>query len=232
MPEPSAASTPLSPRRSTAISSARPNGDRKDRNGDVADNAEESGRASSSPGCWSWTDLRQTMRPTESSTRGTSRSETDPRRSRRGRRVGRDQVYVDMRALKVDLSFAVGGVEDHGLLRAPGRRRRRPRGPSARSCGVTPARRRLASDSRRRAWPAAAGPGRRTTGTKGVFNSSAMPNTFPIWNASPLVARRLRARVLPRLPDGPRRTSKRSSTTSTGRWSRRDQGVRHPAVTS
>ena len=104
-----------------------------------------------------------------------------------------NQVYSEIRALKVDLTFAVGGVKNHeiyfahlgggggdpaGAARRPDRARLRL-GPRAggRSEGDRDGR-------------AAAGPGRPTTGTsERLFNYVGdAQNTFPIWNATPLVA--------------------------------------------
>ena len=104
-----------------------------------------------------------------------------------------NQVYSEVRALKVDLSFAVGGIKNHEFyFEHLGGHGGDPDGAVARA---DPPRLRLGRDLARRpegdrAWAAAAGPGRPTTGTSGrLFNYIGdAQNTFPVWNATPLVA--------------------------------------------
>ena len=148
----------------------------------------------------------------------------DPRQARRDRPGAANQVYSDIRALKVDLRSRRRGQEPRDLLRAPGRRRRRSRRPDrhARPPRLRVDRRRGAQTSRRRAWPAAAGRGRPTTGTRAACSTtSATPRTrSDLERDAARRARRLRARVLPRLPDRPRVLHRRvPRRTSTGRWS-------------
>ena len=110
-----------------------------------------------------------------------------------------NQVYSELRSLKVDLTFAVGGIKNHELyfehLGGPGG------DPSGVFGDAGQARLRLGRRLARRpegdrAWPAAAGPGRRTTGTRGGCSTTS-------------ATRRTRSR------SGTRRRSSRSTSTST-----------------
>ena len=109
-----------------------------------------------------------------------------------------NQVYSEFRALKVDLSFAVGGVKNHEIyFEHLGGGGGDPDGAMAdlirRDFGST---RPGGPTSRRPGWPGAAGPGRRTTGTRaGSSTTSATPRT--------------------RSRSGTRRRSWRSTSTST-----------------
>ena len=119
-----------------------------------------------------------------------------------------NQVYSELRSLKVDLTFAIGGVKNHeiyfehlgggggdpdGLIRDLIERD---------FGGVDAWRSDLKATgmgARGWAWTAYDWDELR------LFNYIGdAQNTFPVWNATPLDrARRLRARVLPRLPDRP-----------------------------
>ena len=127
-------------------------------------------------------------------------AERDPRRSSpRSISAAANQVYSEIRALKVDLTFAVGGIKNHEIyfehlggeggdpdgaigalierdFGSVGRLARRPQGD--------------------RAWPGAAGRGRPTTGTRAGSSTTS-------------ATRRTRSR------SGTRRRSSRSTSTST-----------------
>ncbi len=103
-----------------------------------------------------------------------------------------NQVYSDLRALKVELSFAVGGIKNHelyfGHLGGPGGD---PDGPVARLIArdfgsIAAWRADLAATvmaARGWAWTAYDWDERR------LFNYLGdAQNTFPVWNATPLVA--------------------------------------------
>jgi Fe-Mn family superoxide dismutase len=103
-----------------------------------------------------------------------------------------NQVYSDIRALKVDLSFAVGGVKNHEIYFAHlGGDGGDPDGPFA-----TLVRRDFGSiDSWRTDLKASGMAGRGWAWTAYDWDEGRLfnyvgdaQNTFPIWNASPLVA--------------------------------------------
>src|ERR687883_82808 len=85
-----------------------------------------------------------------------------------------NQVYSDLRALKVDLTFAIGGIKNHELYFA-----------HLGGGGGAPARSFRATGMAARGWAWTAydwDEGR-------VFNYIGdAQNTFPVWNATPLVA--------------------------------------------
>ena len=103
-----------------------------------------------------------------------------------------NQVYSDIRALKVDLSFAVGGVKNHEVYFAHlGGDGGDPEGPIG-----TLVRRDFGSiDAWRTDLKATGMAGRGWAWTAYDWDESRLfnyvgdaQNTFPIWNASPLVA--------------------------------------------
>ena len=161
-------------------------------------------------------------------------AERDPRKARGLDRSGANQVYSELRALKVDLSFAIGGIKNHEIYFAHlGGEGGDPTGPVKdlieRDFGSIGAWREdlkaTGIAGRGWAWTAYDWDEHR------LFNYIGdAQNTFPIWNATPLDrARRLRARVLPRLPDRPRRLHRRVlREPRLARRQRLDRLVRHP----
>ena len=136
-----------------------------------------------------------------------------------------NQVYSDVRALKIDLTFAIGGIKNHEIYFE-----------HLGGDGGNPTRRdRDAHRARLRVREQLAGRhegdrhGRSRLGLDGVRLGRGTPLQLHRRRAEHVPrlerdaarrARRLRARVLPRLPDRPRRrTSRPSSGTSTGTWS-------------
>ena len=103
-----------------------------------------------------------------------------------------NQIYSELRALKVDLTFAVGGVKNHEvLLRAPGRWRWRPERVDGR-CDLARLRQPVGL-ARRPARDGNGGRGWAWTAydwdEERLFNFIGdAQNTFPVWNATPLVA--------------------------------------------
>ena len=69
--------------------------------------------ASSGLRCSSSTASPRASRRTTACTRGTWRSATDPRALADVDLTTANQVYSDVRALKVDLTFAIGGIKNH-----------------------------------------------------------------------------------------------------------------------
>ena len=147
-----------------------------------------------------------------------------------------NQVYSDIRALKVDLSFAVGGVKNHEIYFAHlGGDGGDPEGPIG-----TLVRRDFGSIDAWRADLTATGmAGRGWAWTAYDWDEGRLfnyvgdaQNTFPIWNASPLVALDVyehayfldyqtdRGGVHRRVLQQPRLDGRQ----------RLDRGVRHPAV--
>ncbi len=116
----------------------------------------------------------------------------DPRQARRGRRGAANQVYSDIRALKVDLSFAIGGVKNHEIyFEHLGGDGGDPEGPIG-----TLVRRDFGSiDAWRNDLKATGMAGRGWAWTAYDWDEGRLfnyvgdaQNTFPIWNATPLVA--------------------------------------------
>ena len=176
-------------------------------------------------------------RPTTGCIRVTSPSGTRSSPSSRpstGR--GANQVYSDLRALKVDLQLRDRrDQEPRDLLRAPRRRGRRPDG---RRRGADRARLRLGRRvARRSEGDRDRGP---RLGLDGVRLGRAPPLQLHRRRAEHVPglerdaarrARRLRARLLPRLPDRSRRLHRRVlREPRLGRRQRLDRGVRHPVV--
>ena len=103
-----------------------------------------------------------------------------------------NQIYSELRALKVDLTFAIGGIKNHelyfGHLGGGGGSADGAFGSSssATSARSTPG----APTSRRRAWPARGWAWTAYDWDEGrLFNYIGdAQNTFPVWNATPLVA--------------------------------------------
>ena len=120
-------------------------------------------------------------------------AERDPRQAR-GRRCSdrANQVYSELRALKIDLSFAVGGIKNHEIyFEHLGGDGGDPEGPIA-----TLVRRDFGSiDAWRNDLKATGMAGRGWAWTAYDWDEGRLfnylgdaQNTFPIWNATPLVA--------------------------------------------
>ena len=102
-----------------------------------------------------------------------------------------NQVFSELRALKVDLSFAIGGIKNHELYFGHlGGGGGDPRAFSATSSrGISARPEPGVTISRRRAWPPWLGVDGLRLGRGRLFNYVGdAQNTFPIWNATPLVA--------------------------------------------
>ena len=131
-----------------------------------------------------------------------------------------NQVY-EIRALKVDLTFAIGGVKNHEIyfehLGGEG-------GNPVGAIGELIERDFGSADDWRADLRATGMAGRGWAWTAYDFDEQRLfnyvgdaQNTFPdLERGAARRARRLRARLLPRLPDRSRPTSRRSSGTSTG----------------
>ena len=121
-----------------------------------------------------------------------------------------NQVYSEVRSLKVDLTFAVGGIKNHEVyfehLGGEG-------GDPDGAIGALIERDFGSADAWRADLRATGMAGRGWAWTAFDWDEGRLfnyvgdaQNTFPVWNATPARrARRLRARVLPRLPDRSRR---------------------------
>ena len=147
-----------------------------------------------------------------------------------------NQVYSDIRALKVDLTFAVGGVKNHEVyFEHLGGDGGDPEGPIG-----TLVRRDFGSiDAWRTDLKATGMAGRGWAWTAYDWDEGRLlqlrrrrPEHVPdLERVAARRARRLRARVLPRLPDRPCGVHRRvlQQPRLDGRQ-RLDRGVRHPAV--
>ena len=119
-------------------------------------------------------------------------AERDPRQAGRGRPSAANQVYSELRALKVDLSFAIGGIKNHEIyFEHLGGGGGEPDGPIAdliaRDFGSV--------DDWRADLKATGMAGRGWAWTAYDWDEGRLfnyvgdaQNTFPIWNATPLVA--------------------------------------------
>ena len=153
-------------------------------------------------------------------------------------RTSANQVYSELRALKVDLSFAIGGIKNHEIYFAHlGGEGGNPTGAIdgliKRDFGSV--------DKWRDDLKATGMAGRGWAWTAYDWDEHRLfnyigdaQNTFPIWNATPLDrARHLRARVLPRLPDRPRLLHRRVlREPRLGRRQRLDRELQHPVGVS
>ena len=118
-----------------------------------------------------------------------------------------NQIYSEIRALKLDLTFAVGGIKNHEIyFEHLGGAGGDPDGAIAglieRDFGLQMRMARSARPMAGRGWAWTA-----YDWDEGkLFNYVGdAQNTFPVWNDAARRARRLRARVLPRLSDRSRR---------------------------
>ena len=191
----------------------------------LAYNAQEIGARELKPGARAGRDLPADDRgPLQALPGVRGEAKRDPRQARRDRRVGRNQVYSDIRALKVDLSFAIGGVKNHEIyFEHLGGDGGDPDGPIGtlvrRDFGSIDAWR---DDLKATGMAGRGGPGLRTTGTRGVSSttSATLRTRSPSGTrhrSSPSTSTSTRTSSTTRPIAA--RTSKRSSTTSTGRLS-------------
>ena len=149
-----------------------------------------------------------------------------------------NQVYSEFRSLKVDLSFAIGGIKNHEIYFE------HLGGHGGDPSGIFGdlVKRDFGSVADWKADLKATGMGGRGWAWTAydwdegrLFNYIGdAQNTFPVWNATPLDrARRLRARVLHRLRHRPRRLHRRVlQQPRLRRGQRLGAEVRHPSLGS
>ena len=148
-----------------------------------------------------------------------------------------NQTYSELRELKVELTFAIGGIKNHELyFEHLGGVGGEPKG----AFGALVTRDFGSVDAWRADLKATGIAGRGWAWTAYDWDEGRLfnyigdaQNTFPVWNASPLVgARRLRARVLHRLRHRPLRVHRRLLREPRLQRDRRlGRGVRHSPLT-